>query len=96
MLTWIIYDIAKDRTRRKVAKAILGKGLYRVQKSVYLGDIDSNRLDEILLESAELMDDETDSVYAFPMCEDDFRKVRILGQGFEKELVADELLTKVL
>ena len=95
MLTWIVYDISKDRTRTKLAKAILGKGLYRVQQSVYLGNVDSNQLDEILLKSEELMD-ETDSVYAFPMCEDDFRKVRMLGQGFERELVMDELLTKVI
>lgn len=96
MLTWVIYDISKNRTRTKIAKRCLDFGLYRVQKSVFLGDIEANRLDEILLASTELMDMTTDSVYAFPMCRDDFDKVRMLGQGFDRKWVADEVLTKVI
>jgi CRISPR-associated protein Cas2 len=96
MLTWVVYDITKDRTRTKVAKRCLDFGLYRVQKSVFLGDLASNRIDEILLFSEELLDKETDSVYIFPMCRPDFDQVRIVGQGFDRKLVADELLTKVI
>jgi CRISPR-associated protein Cas2 len=96
MLTWVVYDISKNRTRTKVAKRCLDFGLYRVQKSVFLGDIALNRIEEIILFSRELMNLETDSIYLFPMCREDFDKVRILGQGFERKLVADDLLTKVL
>jgi len=96
MLTWVVYDISKDRTRTKIAKRCLDFGLYRVQKSVFLGDLAANRIEEIILFSRELMNLQTDSVYVFPMCQEDFDKVRIVGQGFERELVADELLTKVL
>lgn len=95
MLTWVVYDISKDKTRTKVAKRCLDFGLYRVQKSVFLGDLPSNRIEEILLFSREILDKETDSVYIFPMCRDDFAKVRIVGLGFDRKLVADELLTKV-
>ncbi len=95
MLTWVIYDIAKDRTRTKIAKRCLDFGLYRVQKSVFLGDIEPNRVNEIILASTELMNLETDSVYVFPMCQEDFDRVRIVGQGFDRKLVADEVLTKV-
>jgi CRISPR-associated protein Cas2 len=96
MLTWIIYDISKDRTRTKIAKRCLDFGLYRVQKSVFLGDIEPNRVNEITLASTELMNLQTDSVYVFPMCQDDFEKVRIVGQRFDRKLVADELLTKII
>ena len=96
MLTWVIYDITKDRTRTKIAKRCLDFGLYRVQKSVFLGDLESNRVEEIILFSRELMNAETDSVYVFPMCREDFERTRIVRQGFERELVADELLTKVI
>jgi CRISPR-associated protein Cas2 len=96
MLTWVVYDIGKDRTRTKIAKRCQDFGLYRVQKSVFLGDLESNRVDEILLFSRELMDLETDSVYIFPMCRPDFDNVRILGQGFDRKLVADEILTQVI
>ena len=96
MLTWVIYDIAKDKTRTKVAKRCLDFGLYRVQKSVFLGDLEPNRVEEILLFSRDLLDPETDSVYIFPMCRADFDRVRIVGQGFDRKLVADEVLTKVI
>lgn len=96
MLTWVIYDISKNRTRTKIAKRCLDFGLYRIQKSVFLGDIESNRVEEIILASTGLMNMETDSVYVFPMCRDDFDKVRIVGQGFDRKMVADEILTKVI
>ena len=96
MLTWVVYDISNDRTRTKIANRCLDYGLYRVQKSVFLGDIALNRIEEIILFSRELMNLETDSVYLFPMCQEDFDKVRIVGQGFDRTLVADEILTKVV
>ena len=96
MLTWIVYDIAKDRTRTKIAKRCLDFGLTRVQKSVFLGDLPANRVEEILLASRDLLNLETDSVYAFPMCREDFGKVRIVGQGFDGKWVADEVLTHVI
>ena len=96
MLTFVVYDISKNRTRTKIAKRCLDFGLYRVQKSVFLGDIEANRVEEIVLASKELMNEETDSVYVFPLCREDFDKVRIVGQGFDRKLVADEVLTKVI
>jgi crotonobetainyl-CoA:carnitine CoA-transferase CaiB-like acyl-CoA transferase len=35
--TWAIYDISEDKKRSRVAKACKNIGLYRVQKSVFLG-----------------------------------------------------------
>jgi CRISPR-associated protein Cas2 len=96
MMTWVVYDISDDRTRTRIARRCLDFGLYRVQKSVFLGDIEGNRLEEIVLFSRELLDLETDSVYIFPMCREDFEKVRIVGQGFDRQLVADEVLTRVI
>jgi CRISPR-associated protein Cas2 len=96
MMTWVVYDISKDRTRTKIAKRCLDFGLYRVQKSVFLGDVPGNRVEEIILFSQELLDLETDAVYVFPMCRPDFERVRIVGQGFDRALVADEVLTKVI
>ena len=96
MLTWVVYDISKDKTRTKVARRCLDFGLYRVQKSVFLGDVAANRVEEILLFSRDLLDPATDSVYVFPMCREDFERVRIVGQGFDRKLVADEVLTQVI
>lgn len=91
MLTWFIYDITSDKTRRKIIKVAETKGLYRVQKSVFLGNIESNVLDEITLKSKELINPETDSLYVFPLCEKDFKNVILLGQAFDKKMVNDEI-----
>jgi CRISPR-associated protein Cas2 len=60
-----------------------------VQRSVFLGDLQANRAEEIFLFSQELLDIETDSVYIFPMSREEYDKVRIVGLAFDKALVAD-------
>lgn len=91
MLVWVVYDISKDKTRNRVAKICKDYGLYRVQKSAFLGDMNRNQIDELVLKCKELVNLESDSVYIFPMCEDDFRKVKMIGIAFDKELISDEV-----
>lgn len=94
MITWVIYDIVKNKTRNLVARACIGAGLYRVQKSVFLGNLNRNQIDELALKCSDLIKKEEDSVYIFPLCSDDFKKVKLLGQAFDKELVSDEIIAK--
>ena len=94
MLVWVIYDIVKNKTRTKVGKKCLNAGIYRVQKSVFLGDLNINQIDELSIQIEDLIDEEKDSVYIFPMCKDDFSKVKLLGQAFDRDLVTDEIKTK--
>lgn len=94
MLTWVVYDISKDKTRNRVARLCKNAGLYRVQKSVFLGEVELNRVDELHLECEDLIDKNTDSLYIFPMCAEDFQKVRTAGNAFDRELVSDEILSK--
>lgn len=94
MLAWIMYDIASNKTRGRVAKQCKKYGLTRVQKSIFLGKLDINRFDELAAMCQDEIDEETDSVYLFPFCQDDFRRIQVLGQGFDKKLVNDEILSK--
>jgi CRISPR-associated protein Cas2 len=93
-LLWVIYDIVEDKVRTKVAKICKNKGLYRVQKSAFLGTLNRNQIDEMKLMFEDIINMDEDSVYIFPMCEDDFKKVRLLGQAFDRSLVSEELLAK--
>jgi CRISPR-associated protein Cas2 len=94
MLVWVIYDIVEDKTRTLMARACKQYGLYRVQKSAFLGNLNKNEIDELSIKSRDLIDEDGDSVFIFPMCEDDFKKVKLLGQAFDKSLVTDEVVTK--
>jgi len=92
VLVWILYDISEDGCRNKVAKICKQYGLLRVQKSAFLGKLEKNRFDELSERCQDLIDDETDSVYLFPFCQEDFRQVKVLGQGFDRKMVNDEVL----
>lgn len=94
MLTWVIYDIVETRKRNKVVKACKNIGLYRVQKSVFLGEIEENKFDEIKLKLEDIIDLEVDSVYVFPMSKKELNMAGLIGQAFDKELVTDEVLSK--
>jgi CRISPR-associated protein Cas2 len=93
MLTWVIYDISDDKKRNMVAKICKGYGLYRVQLSAFLGTMNSNQIDELSLHCEDIVE-ENDAVFVFPMCEDDFKKARLIGRSFDKKLVADEKITQ--
>jgi CRISPR-associated protein Cas2 len=90
-LVWVIYDIRKNRTRNLIAKACKNKGLYRVQKSAFLGSLNLTQVEELKTICADIIDPEVDSVYIFPLCEEDFKKVRLLGNAFDRDLVTDEV-----
>jgi CRISPR-associated protein Cas2 len=94
MLTWVIYDITNNKIRNKVAKICKGYGLYRVQLSAFLGSINTNQIDELAVRCRDIIE-EGDAVFVFPMCEDDFKKVRLIGRSFDRKLVADEKLTQI-
>ncbi|QTA80762.1 CRISPR-associated protein [Desulfonema limicola] len=94
VLVWIIYDITENKLRSKVSKECKKAGLIRVQKSVFLGKLEWNRFDELGEKCRDIIDKDTDSLYIFPFCQEDFRQIKVLGQGFDKKLVNDEILAK--
>ncbi len=88
MLIWVIYDISDDKRRNRIAKQCKEYGLYRIQKSVFLGDMPSQCADEIAEFSADLIDPETDAVFILPCCQEDFDKRIVIGKRtFSEELV---------
>jgi len=95
MLDIVIYDISSDRTRKKISDRLLDIGLTRAQYSVFLGTIDKNRADELTLFAEEQLA-KTDRLYIIPVQRDDLATARIVGQGFDEQLVTDEILTKVI
>lgn len=91
MICWVIYDIKKDKQRTKISKICKKAGLYRVQKSVFLGSMEENEKDTLELSVTELIDEETDSLYIFPMSKNELRQTVLLGQAFDKKLITDEV-----
>ena len=91
MICWVMYDIREDKIRTKVAKLCEKTGLYRVQYSVFLGTIETNEKDTLQLQIEELINEEQDSVYIFPMSKNELKETALLGQAFDKKHVTDEV-----
>lgn len=91
MIVWIMYDIEIDKSRSKVAKLCKQSGLYRVQYSVFLGTLNTNQKDALQLQIEDLINEETDSVYIFPMSKSELQITVLLGKAFDKKLVTDEV-----
>ncbi len=88
MICWVMYDIENDKVRNKVAKYCKQAGLYRVQLSVFLGEIDHNGKDSLQLQIETLMNPDQDKVYIFPMSRQELRDTVLLGQAFDKKLIS--------
>lgn len=91
MIVWTLYDIKDNKARSKVAKCCKQAGLYRVQYSVFLGTLTASEKDSLELEIQDLIDEEEDSVYIFPMSKNELQATALLGQAFNKDMVTDEV-----
>jgi len=91
MICWVMYDIKSDRARTKIAKTCEQAGLNRVQYSVFLGTIEPNEKDTLQVQIEDLMNEDEDSVYIFPMSKDELKATVLLGQAFDKKMVTDEV-----
>ena len=53
--------------------------------------MEDNEKDTLQLMVKDLIDEETDSVYIFPMSKNELRQTVLLGQAFDKKLVTDDV-----
>ncbi|MCB0557217.1 MAG: CRISPR-associated endonuclease Cas2 [Phaeodactylibacter sp.] len=91
MICWVLYDIENDRARTKAAKCCKQAGLYRVQLSVFLGEISTTGKDALQLQLEELINPDKDKAYIFSMSRDELRQTALLGQAFDKKLVSGQV-----
>lgn len=91
MIVWVLYDIVDDKARAKTAKTCMQAGLYRVQFSCFLGSLTPNEKDTLQLKISDLINEDTDRVYVFPMSRGELQQTALLGQAFDKKLVTDEV-----
>ncbi len=94
----VIYDIQDNRIRTHLFNYLKERGLYHLQKSVFLGRNDRaayKRLyDTIRRIESKLV--ETDSIVFLPIAENELRKFRIIGRDVEVSAALDEPHTLVI
>jgi len=91
MITWVLYDIKEDRARSKASKFCKQAGLYRVQYSTFLGNLDAQQRDTLSLQLESVIDQDVDKAYMLPMSRDELKQTVLLGKAFDKDYVSDEV-----
>jgi CRISPR-associated protein Cas2 len=91
MILWVLYDIADDRARGRVARYCKQAGLYRVQYSVFLGEVSADDRDTLQLDIKDEIDEDLDKVYLFSLTQKELKQAILLGQAFDRKLVSDQV-----
>lgn len=74
--TLVMYDIECDRARNKVADACLDYGLQRLQYSVFIGELNNNRAEELMRRFKRIVGKQQAIIHLFPVCEKDLKLSR--------------------
>ncbi len=76
LLTFVIYDIADDLVRGRVANACKDYGLERIQYSAFSGPLDATRRAELATRLVDTLGTEIGKILVLPVCEKDVRAKR--------------------
>lgn len=79
--TWMItYDIADDKRRQRVARALSGFGV-RIQYSVFECRLDAREVENLRQRVSRLIDEECDCVRWYPLCRPCYGRIMQQGDG---------------
>ena len=79
-----------DKKRKEVIKIAQANGLTRVQKSVFVGDVNKRRIDLLTNASKKVIDKNTDSIFIFPIAQDDYDKLVMIGRNFDRSFISNK------
>jgi CRISPR-associated protein Cas2 len=82
MLTLVIYDISDNHSRNGIIKKLRHFGLYRVQKSAFMGDLKSFERKELEKGLEEYLSGPKDSIYIIPICRECKNLTRVYSKEF--------------
>ncbi len=89
MLFFVMYDIAHNKVRNMVAKYLIKRGCYRIQKSIFLADLPPEDFSKIKSDLAEVQAayDNNDSILIVPISTDYLKSMKIIGQNIDVDLI---------
>ncbi|MBB5254781.1 CRISPR-associated endonuclease Cas2 [Sulfurisphaera ohwakuensis] len=85
----VVYDISDDEKRNKIAKELQRLGLSRIQRSAFVGDLDSQRFKDLVRIMGKLVTGKDDILHIIPLGLRDWeRRVVINGDSVRRETVS--------
>jgi CRISPR-associated protein Cas2 len=83
MQTLVIYDIASNRIRLRVAEACKDYGLKRVQRSAFRGDLNTNRREMLFVRLEKVLGKHAGSIQIYAFCDKDKREMMAIENAYE-------------
>jgi len=80
MYTLVIYDITDDRIRERVVTVCKEAGLARIQKSAFLGKLNSQQRKHLKNRLKRVLDNNKGNIQIFLICDADIRFREIIGE----------------
>lgn len=89
MLFFVMYDIESNKVRRHVSKYLERMGCFRVQRSIYLADLPSEKYNKIRTDLTEVQSfyENKDSILVVPVSTDMLRSMRVIGQSLDVDII---------
>jgi CRISPR-associated protein Cas2 len=89
MLFFVMYDIESNKVRNQVVKYLLRKGCMRVQKSIFIADLEHAVYQEIRSDLTEVQAcyENEDSILVVPISTDYLQAMKIIGKNIDVDLV---------
>lgn len=89
MLFFVMYDIESNKVRTNVAKYLLRQGCTRIQKSIFLGNLERSKVKEIRDDLTEIQSlyDNYDSIIICPVSTEQIGAMKVIGQHIAIDVI---------
>lgn len=89
MLFFVMYDIESNKVRHQIAKYLLRVGCLRVQRSIFLADLSTDKYDMIRRNLTEVQSlyDNHDSILVVPISTDYLQAMKIIGKSIDLDII---------
>jgi len=89
MLFFVMYDIESNKVRYNIVKYLERQGCMRIQKSIFLADLDVEKYQTIREDLAEVQSlyDNHDSIIVCPVSLDLLKSMKVIGKNVNMDVI---------
>lgn len=89
MLFFVMYDIESNKVRHQVAKYLIKRGCFRIQRSIFLADLTPETYNQIKNDLVEVQAcyENEDSILITPISTDTLNSMKIIGKNIDVDVI---------
>lgn len=95
MIFFIMYDIESNKVRYNVAKYLIKQGCTRIQKSIFLADLNNTTYQKIRDDLTEIqaLYENDDSIIVCPVSTDVISNMKVIGRNINVDIITNSMNT---